>query len=307
VLGSDRAGKGRPPRAEQPVSANEEPHPGRPARRRGPVAPRLALALAGALLLPAQAALAFPGLPAALGALLAADAGLPRRASQIRGFTERWLGTPYLWGGTSRGGIDCSAFLRELYRELFGVELPRTTREQIGLGVELRLDPARLSAGLEPGDVIFYVDSLMIPNHVVVYAGRDQIAHSTSGRGVVFDPISKLYGRRVVARRMLIPAAGSERGGAGPRFAAIPPAGPIVPRELPCPPSFRPQRAEVERYARASLELKAPFTARELCDFKVLAEALRRVGGTEALANAEKLDAHVKWVQDIETLEANGF
>src|SRR6185503_17638703 len=53
------------------------------------------------------------------------------RAARIRDFANRWLGTPYLWGGDARGGIDCSGYSREMYREVFKVELPRTTKDQI--------------------------------------------------------------------------------------------------------------------------------------------------------------------------------
>src|SRR5882672_10902629 len=49
------------------------------------------------------------------------------RAARIRDFANRWLGTPYAWGGDSKAGIDCSGYLRQMFRELFNVELPRTT------------------------------------------------------------------------------------------------------------------------------------------------------------------------------------
>ncbi len=217
------------------------------------------------------------------------------RAAAIRAFTNSWLGTPYLWGGTTRTGIDCSAFLREMYRELFAIELPRTTKQQIGLGMDLAMDPRNLSRGLEPGDLIFYIDRLGIPNHVVTYAGKDTIAHSVSGRGVVFDPISKIYGRRVVARRLLIPKSGGNRG-----FAAIPPAGPILPKEIPCPPEFKARPHELRLWSNKLITELKVFGDRELCEVRVLKEALRAKDAPIARQNADKLDFVEQYLENID-------
>ncbi len=280
----------------------------RAVRPRSPIPAPLGERLAPALVAVA-AALAVSGPARALPPAALAPAGLlagqpgakaSARAARIRGFAESWLGTPYMWGGTTRSGIDCSAFLRELYRTLFSLELPRTTRDQIGLGVDLDLDGRDLGRGLEPGDVIFYIDTLGVPNHVVVYAGRDTIAHSTSGRGVVIEPIARLRGRRVVARRFLFPGGGDRADGG---FRPIPPAGPIVPREVPCPADLRPRPGEPARYAREKVDVKRLIPGRDLCDFRALAEALRANGGPVATANAAALDDYVKWVQDIDSLQ----
>lgn len=253
---------------------------------------------------------ALPALPLAAaafdpGALAGLTIGAPAstRAARILAFTHRWLGTPYLWGGTSRTGIDCSAFLREMYRELFTVELPRTTRQQIDLGVDLPVDGRDPSRGLQPGDLIFYVDRTGTPNHVVVFAGNDTIVHSTSGRGVVIDPIRKIFGRRVVARRFLIPRSGASGRDDSAGFAPIPAAGPIIPKEVPCPPSFRADRTELRKYVAKPLPGFDVLGEREICDFRALAEALRAKGGPAAQANAEKLEAHAVWLESLEALK----
>ena len=220
-----------------------------------------------------------------------------KRAARIRAFAKHWKGTRYLWGGTGRAGIDCSAYLRQMYRKLFDVELPRTTRQQIKLGVDLPLNPNNLSQGLEPGDVIFYVNSSGVPNHVVVYAGRNRITHSESGRGVVVDRMRRLRGRRVAARRFLLPAGGG-------RFAEVPQAGALKTQEIPCPVSVVARRSEIQRYSRQTLDQRgiAAMGARDICDFRVLAQALKKRGqvGKE---NAERLIKHAQWLQDIEFLE----
>ncbi len=219
------------------------------------------------------------------------------RGAQIRGFANRWLGTPYQWGGNSRNGIDCSAYLREMYRDLFNVELPRTTREQIDLGIDLPINKVSPGEGLEPGDLIFFVDSTSTPNHVVAYMGANTITHSVSGRGVVVEPIRKIFGRRIIARRLLIPS--SDGGGS---YAPIPPAGPIVIQDLPCPADYVAKRFEVRTYAAKRIVDMKQFGDRDICDFRALANALRPKGEIGA-ENAQKLDAHAEWLQSIDALK----
>ncbi|MEQ8274365.1 MAG: C40 family peptidase [Deltaproteobacteria bacterium] len=225
------------------------------------------------------------------------------RSARIRSFANRWLGTRYQWGGTGRSGIDCSAYLRQMYRDLFNIELPRTTRQQIRLGLDLPIDPTNLGRTLLPGDLIFYVDRAGVPNHVVVYLGGNLITHSVSGRGVVVDPIRKVYGRRIVARRFLVPRGGGSGGDDGGGFAPIPAAGPIVAKDIPCPPSFKPKRSEVRRYANRPLPAVGKLGERAICDFRALADALEKRGGKHAKRNAVTLDEYAKWLESIEALK----
>ena len=75
---------------------------------------------------------------------------------------EDWLGTPYLYGGSSRNGIDCSAFTQAAAASV-GITLPRTTGEQIKCGTHVDY------SDLQPGDLIFTQGG----KHVVIYAGLD--------------------------------------------------------------------------------------------------------------------------------------
>ena len=224
------------------------------------------------------------------------------RGAQILDFARKWLGTRYQWGGNGRAGIDCSAYLRRMYREVFAAEIPRTTRQQIGRGMPLKLNTTDPEEGLHPGDVIFYIGKDGQPTHVVVYAGNNTITHSVRGRGVVIDPLRKILGRRLVARRYLVPRfAGGE-----PRFAPTPPvAGPIEVQELPCPPTVRARRSEVRRFRKHRLspaDLR-PLAERELCEFRALAHALKRDGGEIARENARALENYAAWIQSIEALK----
>jgi hypothetical protein len=207
------------------------------------------------------------------------------------------MGTPYVWGGVSRSGIDCSGYLREMFRTLFNVELPRTTHDQIDLGNDLAVDPSSLERTLVPGDLIFYIDRTGTPNHVVVYMGAGQLTHSESGRGVVVDPIKKLWGRRIVARRVLVPGARGQGG-----FGPIPAAGPIMPKENPCPPSVVAKALEVRRYSSHAVDIKE-LGEREICDFRALATSLRAQSTAIGNKNAVMLEEHAIWLENIQDLQ----
>ena len=231
-----------------------------------------------------------------------ADSVSRGRGARILEFAQRWRGTPYQWGGNNRSGIDCSGYLRQMYRDLFNVELPRTTRQQIRLGIPLVLNTTVPSQGLHPGDLIFYIGKDGHPTHVVIYAGNDTITHSVSGRGVVIESIRKVFGRRLVARRYLVPRSGGDDASG---FAPIPPAGPPEVQELPCPDTYRARRLEVRRYLKEPIGTEGlrQMGERDICDFKVLAEELRRHGGNMAEKNARTLEAHTEWLQSLEALK----
>lgn len=222
-----------------------------------------------------------------------------QRAAKLRQFAFNWLGTPYLWGGTTKNGIDCSGYLREMYRTIYNVELPRTTKEQIDMGTDVRLDPRNLGKGFEPGDLFFYVDSVGVPNHVVTYIGGGQFTHSAGGRGVVVEGMKALWGRRIVGRRVLVPAAVGSRSDYGP----IPAAGPIRAEEVPCPPSVRAVAEEVRRFRTEPLTDFGPYKNREICEWKALKQALLSRPGTASQANAAKIDQQIEWIERIDAVK----
>ncbi len=231
--------------------------------------------------------------------------GAADRARKIRSFANGWMGTRYQWGGETRGGVDCSGYSREMFRQVFGIELPRTTRTQIKLGQDVPIEPGRLGVGFEPGDLFFYVDPAGIPNHVVVYIGNGQFTHSASGRGVVVEGFKALWGRRLVGRRVLLPA----REGSGQVYAAIPAAPSFTPTAVPCPPSVRPRPDEVRRYRTEALHLAEikNLPERELCEWKALGEALRRRGGPAGARSASVVDEYTSWIESIDSFKDEGF
>ncbi len=87
------------------------------------------------------------------------------------------IGTPYKFGGNKPDkGMDCSGFVRHVYKESSNVSLPRSARDMSKEGVEVN------EADLQPGDLVFF-DTLKKPfSHVGIYAGNGEFVHASSRR-----------------------------------------------------------------------------------------------------------------------------
>ncbi|MDD3124940.1 MAG: C40 family peptidase [Candidatus Kapabacteria bacterium] len=110
-----------------------------------------------------------------------------------------WLGTPYLFGGTSRRAIDCSAFVRQMYLTAGNIMLPRTAREQIGVGLKV----ARKN--LQFGDMIFFhTRKEVYVSHVGIYLGDNLFAHASSRYGVTVSSLeSEYYDKRFIGAQRI--------------------------------------------------------------------------------------------------------
>ena len=119
---------------------------------------------------------------------------------EIAAYTQNFLGTPYVYGGSSTSGFDCSGFTKYVYGQ-FGYTLNRTATDQLSNGVSVRKDE------LQPGDLVFFKYRTSKPvSHVGIYIGSGQFVHaSTNSYAVQIDDLSSghyanvyVYGRRVV-------------------------------------------------------------------------------------------------------------
>lgn len=111
-----------------------------------------------------------------------------------------YINTPYLWGGTSKRGIDCSAFIQTIMYQSLGVTLPRTSYEQSQVG-EL-VD----KADLKFGDLIFF-DTMRKGRvtHVGMYLGNGFFAHSGSKTGVAVASLDdEFYTRTYLKARRVV-------------------------------------------------------------------------------------------------------
>ncbi|PJI10338.1 hydrolase [Clostridium sp. CT7] len=87
--------------------------------------------------------------------------------TDIVSFAEQFCGVPYVSGGTSPAGFDCSGLVQYVYAH-FGVSLPRTTYDQVNVGTTVSLN------SLQPGDLLFF-GSASAPHHVAMYVGGGQM------------------------------------------------------------------------------------------------------------------------------------
>jgi cell wall-associated NlpC family hydrolase len=98
----------------------------------------------------------------------------PSRYGGVVGIAMQYLGVPYVWGGASPGGFDCSGFVMFVYSQL-GVSLPHHAADQFNYGTPVSRDQ------LEPGDLVFF-DGL---GHVGIYIGGGQFIHAPHTGDVV--------------------------------------------------------------------------------------------------------------------------
>jgi hypothetical protein len=130
---------------------------------------------------------------------------------------ERWreassdyLGAPYVWGGTSPGGVDCSGFVQAVYRRM-GVLLPRDSHQQMLAGGILATHDRR--APLAPGDLLFFTHGDGRVGHVAISLGGARAIHAEEPLTTEFslnpaDPDYQPYRERhfVLAKRILNPS-----------------------------------------------------------------------------------------------------
>ena len=107
-------------------------------------------------------------------------------------FIDDWYGTPYRLGGTTKKGVDCSAFSQFLFAAVYGFNIPRTAREQYDLTTRIS------RTGLKEGDLLFFNTRGGI-SHVGVYLQNNKFVHaSTSGGVMISDIFDEYWARKFV-------------------------------------------------------------------------------------------------------------
>lgn len=121
------------------------------------------------------------------------------KVDQLLQMAKGYIGVPYVWGGTSPSGFDCSGFTHYVYLKN-GITISRTTELQYNQGTWIS------KSALRPGDLVFFTTYKPGPSHVGIYLGNGQFIHASSGAGkVTISDINKAYyaERYIGAKRII--------------------------------------------------------------------------------------------------------
>lgn len=111
--------------------------------------------------------------------------------TSLYNFIEEWYGTRYVYGGTDRKGIDCSALVRTLVAEVYGARLKRTAAEQFE-----ETEYISNQKNLKEGDLVFFKIRSRNISHVGVYLEDGLFVHASRSKGVVISDLSDAYWSR---------------------------------------------------------------------------------------------------------------
>lgn len=141
--------------------------------------------------------------PATYSALLGRDMPEISRsinyvAGRIVSLSMNYIGVPYVFGGTSPYGFDCSGYVQYVFANA-GVSLPRTADVQYEVGTPIS------TTDLVSGDLVFFSTYTYGASHVGIYLGDNNFIHASSSRGVTIDSLGSSYwsSHYIGARRIL--------------------------------------------------------------------------------------------------------
>ncbi len=120
------------------------------------------------------------------------------KASAVIATAKTYMGVPYVWGGASPSGFDCSGFTQYVLKKN-GVSIPRVTSDQYKAGVAVS------KSNLKVGDLVFFTTYKAGPSHVGFYMGDGKFIHASSSKGVTISSMDSSYysSRYIGARRVL--------------------------------------------------------------------------------------------------------
>ncbi|MCI2253863.1 NlpC/P60 family protein [Domibacillus sp. PGB-M46] len=125
----------------------------------------------------------------------------------IVAYGKKFMGVPYVFGGTTPSGFDCSGFTQYIYRNAANISLPRTAEQQYNVGTAVS------KSDLQVGDLVFFANTYKAGiSHVGVYAGGNMVLNATSSQGIALVSLSNTYwgpkyaGAKRVVKEPVVPS-----------------------------------------------------------------------------------------------------
>ncbi|MDF2988831.1 MAG: cell wall-associated hydrolase, invasion-associated protein [Eubacterium sp.] len=120
------------------------------------------------------------------------------KASAVIATAKNYIGVPYVWGGESPSGFDCSGFTQYVLKKN-GISIPRVTSDQYNTGTSVS------KSNLKVGDLVFFTTYKAGPSHVGFYMGNGKFIHASSSKGVTTSSLdSSYYSSRYIGARRVI-------------------------------------------------------------------------------------------------------
>lgn len=107
--------------------------------------------------------------------------------SRLLESVDEWYGVRYRTGGNTKSGVDCSGFTVAVYASLYGMMLPRVSREQYRISRKIS------TTELQQGDLVFFNTNGRGVSHVGVYLGNNKFIHASVSRGVMVNGLFEPY------------------------------------------------------------------------------------------------------------------
>ena len=118
------------------------------------------------------------------------------KAASIVALAKEQVGKPYVWAAAGPDKFDCSGLVQYVYQQAAGINLPRTTYDQVKVGQTVPLNQ------LQAGDLVFW-GSETAPYHVAIYIGNNQYVNAaTPEQGTILQNVSS-YNEPTIAKRIL--------------------------------------------------------------------------------------------------------
>ncbi len=100
---------------------------------------------------------------------------------------DKWYGVRYRTGGNTKSGVDCSGFTVAVYQTVYGISLPRVSRDQYKISRKIS------TTELQEGDLVFFNTRGSGVSHVGVYLGNNKFMHASVSRGVMVNGLFEPY------------------------------------------------------------------------------------------------------------------